>query len=307
MIAKNKIGVLIWILVGLFLIWIGYGCVGQRATVAKSGKCIQLKKVAPAVGVAKTKAPKKGIYDIEVKPLVISDCVRCHVSEFNRIKKEGGKHSQVACTDCHQTFHAYNPLRKNYKKIMPKCSMCHEKPHGKARAVQNCTRCHTDAHRPIASLLKPDKMEGQCRICHSNVAKSMKKYPSDHTGLECSACHSQRHGRIPDCSECHESHSPMVAMKTQQCLKCHPAHTPLKITYSQNIENNKVCAGCHEKEYDLLQKHQTKHSKLACATCHPAHKQIITCRECHGTPHSPVINKKYPNCLSCHNSPHDLH
>ncbi len=301
-------------LVSLFLVCVSFGCVGPQAAVTKGStptvkeSATKVKVASPATTTNTTAASAKegGIYDINVKPLTTADCARCHIAQFMRIKKYGAKHRSVACTDCHEIYHAYNPLKKNYAKIMPKCSSCHDEPHGKNKAVQNCLACHKDPHAPIVSLPDPSDMESECRICHSKVAREMKKYPSAHSEQDCSSCHSQKHGRKPDCSECHESHSPMVAMNTQDCLACHPVHTPLQITYSADVKNNAICAGCHEKPFDQLKAHKTKHSKLACAKCHPKHKQILSCQTCHGKPHNAVILKKFPKCGDCHNTAHNL-
>jgi len=245
------------------------------------------------------------IYDQPITPLTVEECGRCHISHFNRLKDRGDKHRQVACTECHELFHAYNPLKGNYADIMPKCSSCHEAPHGQAEAVQVCLNCHTDPHQPLAAIPASDLLEGQCRACHSAVGQSLVQSPSKHTEVKCSSCHSEKHGRIPQCADCHESHSPAVQMDTPACLACHPVHTPLQISYPVT-QNNKVCAGCHEGPVNLLQARETKHSALTCAKCHPGHAQLMACQECHGEPHGKAIHNKYAACGMCHNIAHDL-
>jgi hypothetical protein len=64
-----------------------------------------------------------------------------------------------------------------------------------------------------------------------------------------------------------------MAGEPEQWLSCHPVHTPLQISYPVT-QVKEVCAGCHDQAYQLLQKHQTKHSALSCAKCHPAHGQL---------------------------------
>lgn len=257
-------------------------------------------------GGAGTAAAAEGsVYNVEVKPLTVADCARCHTSQFNRIKDQGAKHTQVVCTDCHEVFHAYNPLKNNYAQIMPKCASCHDAPHGTSEAVMNCLTCHQDPHQPLVSIPVPTALEGQCRICHTTVAQSLRDKPSKHTAEDCSSCHSQKHGRIPVCSECHESHSPKVEMGVADCLACHPVHTPLQISYPLT-QNKEVCGGCHEDPYNQLAAKQTKHSALTCAKCHPSHGQLMACQECHGEPHSETIHQKYLECGICHKIAHDL-
>jgi len=245
------------------------------------------------------------IYAVTVKALSIEECAQCHNSHFMRLKTEGAKHRNVACTDCHEQFHVYNPLKKNYADIMPKCSQCHDAPHGQAKAVLKCLNCHTDPHQPLVSIPDPDNLESLCRTCHVPIAQSLKEHPSKHTEQPCASCHSEKHGRIPACSECHESHSPMAVLDTPDCLACHPVHTPLMITYPVT-QSKAVCAGCHDVAYDLLEANKTKHSALTCAKCHPKHGYLPKCQDCHGEPHNPNIHQKYPVCGSCHTIAHDL-
>jgi hypothetical protein len=64
-----------------------------------------------------------------------------------------------------------------------------------------------------------------------------------------------------------------MAGEPEQWLSCHPVHTPLQISYPVT-QAKEVCAGCHDQAYQLLQKHQTKHSALTCAKCHPT-RQLL--------------------------------
>jgi predicted CXXCH cytochrome family protein len=250
-------------------------------------------------------AAEDSVYTMEIEPLTLADCGRCHAVHFNRIKDNGAKHSGVLCMECHEVFHAYNPLKNNYAQIMPKCSSCHDDPHGTAEAVVKCLTCHQDPHQPLVTIPEPFDLEGQCRICHDQVAASLQAKPSLHTEQDCSSCHSEKHGRIPECSECHDSHSPAVEMATADCLACHPVHTPTQITYPLD-QNKEVCGGCHADPYDQLAVKQTKHSGLTCAKCHPNHGQLMACQDCHGMPHSQTIHDKYKTCGACHNIAHDL-
>ncbi|MEW6429128.1 MAG: cytochrome C [Thermodesulfobacteriota bacterium] len=257
-------------------------------------------------GTAAAQDNADNIYSVQPKELTIADCGGCHKAHFGWLKDNGGRHQKVACWDCHEKFHLYNPLKNNYAEIMPKCSQCHELPHGSAEPVTQCLTCHSNPHQPLASLPDPEQLFPNCKLCHDAVAQELVAKPSKHTERRCSECHSKVHGRIPDCSECHQSHSPMVAMETPDCLKCHPVHTPLAISYPED-QAKELCAGCHGEIFTMLQASKAKHSALTCAKCHPTHGEIPPCSRCHGdAPHSPAIHQKFPVCLTCHSNPHDL-
>ncbi len=246
------------------------------------------------------------IYDVDVGKLTTKDCLRCHISQYTRIVEKGGKHQGVVCTDCHREFHAYNPRKENYKDIMPKCFWCHDDPHGSERVVLRCLNCHKDPHQPLGSIPDPAQLEQNCQICHGDIAALLQGSPSKHTQQECSSCHSEKHGRIPECSACHKNHSPKVEMKTADCLACHPVHTPLKITYPQT-QSKELCGGCHEKPYQDLAERVTKHSALTCAKCHSEHGKLPECQDCHGEAvHDVRIHQRFKACGECHGIAHKL-
>jgi len=252
----------------------------------------------------------ENVYDlesmsIELKPLTLVDCARCHPSQFNWLREHGAKHQGVVCNECHEVFHAYNPRHNNYELIMPKCFSCHDAPHGTAIQVNECLACHRNPHQPLASLPAPLELEGRCPLCHNEVAASLQAEPSMHTDQKCSFCHSEKHGRIPVCFDCHENHSPMAVLDTPDCLACHPVHTPLKISYPAD-QAKEVCGGCHDGPYEMLQANTTKHSAFSCAKCHPEHGYLPVCMDCHGKPHNPAIHEKYAQCGECHGTAHDV-
>ena len=87
-------------------------------------------------------------------------------------------------------------------------------------------------------------------------------------------------------------------------MGCHPVNMPTKIAYGVETSST-ICAGCHDKAYDLLQKNRTKHTDLACAKCHDAHGKIPKCSVCHGQPHSKALLKD-KKCGDCHGIAHNL-
>ena len=248
------------------------------------------------------------IYETVIKPLTTAECARCHYSVFKTIKMEGVKH-QIECSRCHTQYHVYSPIKQNYNEIMPKCDSCHLSPsggpfHGKDENLIDCLACHADPHKPLA--IPMSDIETSCALCHKKEGREIQNYPSSHTSdVSCADCHSEKHGNIPECSACHESHSPSVELATADCMTCHPVHKPTQISYSKETQSS-ICAGCHDEAYSLLHKRETKHTFVACADCHPAHKEIPACSKCHGEPHPKSMMKDVTKCGGCHGIAHDL-
>lgn len=247
-------------------------------------------------------------YDIELKPLTTAECGQCHFSIFQTIKKEGSKH-QINCVRCHTQYHVYNPRKQNYDQIMPKCASCHVSTsggpfHGENKELTPCLTCHADPHKPMA--ISMSDVEASCALCHTKEEHEIKNYPSKHTSdVTCADCHAEKHGYIPECSACHDSHSPKVELATADCMACHPVHKPARITYDKETISL-VCAGCHGEAYKLLQGKQTEHTMVKCAACHPAHKDIPSCSKCHGEPHAKDMMIDTTKCGECHGIAHDL-
>src|SRR5437016_1788191 len=79
--------------------------------------------------------PTPSQYATEPQLLTVAQCAQCHPSLFRNLKDDGGRH-RFACQSCHNAFHTYSPKKGNWDAIMPKCSSCHEAPHGPK--VTNC-------------------------------------------------------------------------------------------------------------------------------------------------------------------------
>jgi predicted CXXCH cytochrome family protein len=260
--------------------------------------------VSPAQETQKAPTP----YDVDVKALTTVECGQCHISIFNTIKKQGTKH-QIDCVRCHTQYHVYNPRKQNYAQIMPKCASCHVSAsggpfHGKNEKLTQCLTCHADPHKPM--VIPMSVIEPVCSLCHAAQGNEVKKYPSKHASdVSCADCHAEKHGYIPECSACHESHSPDVEMAPADCMVCHPVHKPTQIIYDKETSSS-ICAGCHGNAYKLLQKKETKHTALKCAECHMVHKDVPACSKCHGEPHPKKMLMDTTKCGKCHSIAHDL-
>jgi hypothetical protein len=60
----------------------------------------------------KAAAEKWKLYVEKIKALTPAQCGKCHLPIYNLIREEGGKH-RFECTNCHQKYHEYNPLKQN--------------------------------------------------------------------------------------------------------------------------------------------------------------------------------------------------
>ncbi|MDL1956111.1 MAG: cytochrome C [Candidatus Desulfofervidus auxilii] len=254
-------------------------------------------KVAPSVEPQKEVS---SLYAEEPKKLTPVECGQCHSPIYNLIRKEGGRH-QIYCTDCHEQFHMYNPIKQNWAEIMPKCENCHGLYHGETLA--KCMECHVEPHAP-KKIPMSTMLENNCLTCHGKIGDEMKQYPSLHSEQSCSLCH-EKHGYIPNCMDCHEPHLATLTTN-EQCLECHPVHSPVRpLKYAEETPNE-ICGVCHGEIMETLDASLSKHHDVACVECHNVHKYIPKCTECHPQSHSEALLKQFPDCLKCHIDPHNL-
>lgn len=223
-----------------------------------------------------------------------ADCVKCHAGPPADIASAGGKHKNVACSDCHV---GHPPA---VKKPIPQCSQCHTgKPHYE---LKGCLSCHKNPHTPL-KITFGGNVTDPCLTCHTQQIAQLRDNKSKHTALYCSTCHSV-HGKVPQCTQCHKPHA--ADMGTGECKKCHKAHMPKTVAYASDIPS-KDCGACHRKAFEALTTSTAKHKTFACAFCHQAkHKMVPQCQDCHGVPHPAGIMAKFPKCSECHNIAHDL-
>ncbi len=253
-----------------------------------------------------------GLYPPDTSSLSRKQCMQCHPIIAHLLMTRGAAHKRVACRQCHLKFHVYVPGKTNYHDILPKCSRCHNHPHGEE--LTNCSSCHTEAHTPLDIPATLSLAQG-CHVCHPEYDKDIKTFTTKHTEFHCTACHHTRHGYIPECLECHQPHRgifPVAAAhqkkesRLDRCTSCHPPHKALNVTYSDDTPN-RVCGLCHRKALEMLKASNTKHSRLRCTRCHPdKHKTIKRCRQCHGQPHPFAMFKRFGSCGKCHGVAHSI-
>jgi hypothetical protein len=146
-----------------------------------------------------------------------------------------------------------------------------------AKAVignDDCAKCHTVQPADIAAAGGKHKSEIGCIDCHTGHRPSSAK-------------------NIPECSNCH---SGKPHYQTTGCLNCHKnPHTPLTITFAGNLTDQ--CLACHTPQITQLRDNKSKHTLLACTTCHRVHRQVPQCVQCH-KPHS--VEMTATDCKQCH-------
>ncbi len=306
--SARKGAIVVYAVAIAMLLLVAVGCQSQKrgaAPMLGEAEAVSAKEIKEA-NKEETKKVSK-LYDFEPEPLTVAQCAQCHITVFEDIKKQGGKH-QLDCVRCHTQFHMFNPKKRPYETVIPKCETCHGVFHGKGTKtvrLTNCASCHADPHAPL--IIPSAEIENACSSCHKKEAKQIKKHASKHTTeVACVDCHADKHGFIPECNACHESHSPDIDPNdSTSCMVCHPVHMPTKIVYGVETSST-ICAGCHGEAYDLLQKNRTKHTELTCAKCHDVHKKIPDCGDCHGIPHSKTMMHDTSKCGDCHGTAHNL-
>lgn len=227
--------------------------------------------------------------------LSIKDCGKCHEVEPREINAAGAAHeSEINCLDCHT---GHRPMSANN---IPACSQCHEGTDH--YSLDNCLSCH-NPHQPLNVVLEGE-LKAECLTCHTEQNAQLVANPSMHSEVSCNFCHADKHGAIPDCTECHEPHS--AEMVQNDCATCHAAHQPMVLEYPDTTKNT-LCASCHETAYAELLASTTKHHDVGCVECHASkHKTVPQCSDCHGIPHAAGIHAKFPQCGNCHHTAHDL-
>ncbi len=238
-----------------------------------------------------------------------ADCAKCHSEiSFKTIRGTGnfdhaktafpleGKHSQVACADCHKGRF------------------------GGTMKYGRCTDCHTDYHR---GALVRDGIAPDCRECHtiqgfkafnySTEKHNLGKFPlkGAHLATPCIACHLKDPkpgdtawrltGMGHGCSDCHTN--------------------PHAGIMSSNFTDNNGCTLCHiEERWGLVNfdhsrttfQMEGKHTGVNCRACHyrkdnagatlQQFKGLSSqCSACHADNHEGQFsNEGATDCSRCH-------
>ena len=146
---------------------------------------------------------------------------------------------------------------------------------------------------------EPLKKE-DCVKCHSGPVNDMKNAGGRHRAVPCVGCHVGHPPAvkkpIEKCSKCHLS-ARKAHFELENCLHCHKnPHMPLNMS----LTDKDVCLNCHTQQDVQLRENKSRHSSIDCAACHPVHRQVPQCIQCHkGKTHFEL-----KDCLNCHMSGH---
>lgn len=136
-------------------------------------------------------------------------CTTCHAKPKADLVQFPSKHSLLGCAKCH-TSHGFKPS----------CSMCH-KPHYQGQEYTTCTKCHS-VHKPKQVTFPANEPAMTCGSCHAKIYAKWQASPSKHAKVLCAQCHHDKHGYIPQCTECHKQvHPAGILAKFPKCLGCH--------------------------------------------------------------------------------------
>ena len=145
----------------------------------------------------------------------------------------------------------------------------------------------------------PPKKE-ECIKCHSGPVNDIKTAGGKHRAVPCGGCHIGHPPTvkkpIEKCSRCHLT-TRKAHFELEDCLRCHKnPHTPLNMS----LADKGVCLTCHTQQDAQLRDNKSRHSTIDCTTCHPVHRQVPQCSQCHkGKAHFDL-----KDCLNCHMNPH---
>ena len=278
------------------------------------------------------------------------DCQRCHSDEastftvarfFDHARTDfplRGKHTPVACAECHPQVPAgaeptgfLKPRAAAFARYKPiahgGCASCHRDPHRGAFG-NNCADCHNengwDVVNPSQGLgdnfhdatrfpLKGLHRDVKCKSCHGPFGSR----PVQYKGLafrKCGDCHPDGHegqlaargGAAPaDCGDCHSvsGFSP-ARFELEQHAK-----TPFPLTGAHRAT---ACRNCHLVDAELVKRvdpavraklaRQRRPERIAMVTMRPK-RAPGDCSDCHRDPHQGQFAAQTmagDDCAACH-------
>ncbi len=160
-------------------------------------------------------------------------------------------------------------LSKVHQKLNNECLACH-KPFG---GIENekCISCHKPADIGKAEGGKQNKV-----LFHQHLS-----------GQECSSCHAEHQGIVPEHSLSSFKHDLLSASVINNCNSCH--NKPADTLHTQVPAN---CNSCHQTQSwksSISFNHEILLNKNNCASCHQKPKDNFhellneNCDKCHGT------------------------
>ena len=113
-------------------------------------------------------------------------CLTCHKEQIAQLKEFPSKHTQLACSFCHDV-HGKKPA----------CTECH-KPHAETMTATDCATCHK-AHQPKNVVYPATVSNAQCGSCHKKPAALLAATATRHAKVSCVQCHKDKHKMVPNC------------------------------------------------------------------------------------------------------------
>jgi hypothetical protein len=237
----------------------------------------------------------------------------------------GGKHSGLACKDCHEK-HAPRFSLPKYPKLVrartflglrQECAACHKDVHAGGLAA-DCGKCHDEKAWKPAPLFDHEKLyslalghaKRECRLCHlipppgtpppqvvstgTAASEGFRGFPFDkNKGKRCSDCHKTPHRtKWPgDCDDCHTKLAvPWAEAGKKMTPELH-AQAAFKL---KSPHGKAACKDCHPPALKLDQRY--RHSK----TGKPRSEK--ECELCHKDSHAGQFIARHPKCMDCHDA-----
>lgn len=140
---------------------------------------------------------------------ITEECLTCHSQQIVKLKQVKSKHTNLACSFCH-----------NVHGKIPQCTQCH-KPHSPDMTAAECKRCH-QAHMPTAVTYASDTPNKMCSSCHKKAFDLLAASDAKHKNVKCVTCHKDKHKTVPTCQSCHGTPHPAgMLARFAKCGDCH--------------------------------------------------------------------------------------
>lgn len=251
----------------------------------------------------------------ELDILVDGTCSQCHqptefagVEGFDHERWTGfavdGAHLEAGCESCHPRSDAADELGRTLGFVREHfgawegCHSCHQDPHGGTFAVGGATRCDR-CHDATSFRLLP-------RPFDHGVATGF-ALRGAHGGVDCSACHTPRHGAAM-------GERSAARARGRACASCHEDVHGGQFDPDPSTGEKADCSACHSDAagwQDLVFVHERDtrmdlrdaHAKLDCAACHK--RELVegeervrfrpmdpSCTACHGVQQDPLKRRR---------------